>query len=140
MWSIIRNTPHKAKALFLVGVIYVFLAAANFSTYAELKNGKSDRRYYAAQFSLFNDLRVWACFFGLAGVVAMVCAVTRRYYAGFFGAMLMAVWWACLFVASFAINGYGRIWPSILMWSLISMFLYIIAAWPEVPELPKEVN
>lgn len=143
MWTVIKEAPHKAKALFLVGVIFLFLAFANFSTYAELKEGRAETRYYRAQFILFNDLRVWAVFFGIAGVVALWASVVHKYNVGFFATMLMATWWAGLFVASLMMTGYPRIIPSILMWSLISIFLYIIASWPEwvtANELDKELD
>ncbi len=141
MWAVMRCTAHKARSLVVIGIIFLFLSAANFSTYSELKEGRADRRYYEAAFVLCNDLRFWAVLFGIAGLVAIVSAFTKRYPLGFFATMLMTSWWAGLFAASLLMTGYPRIIPSILMWSLISVFLYIIASWPEmynVADMEKE--
>jgi hypothetical protein len=123
---------HKARALALIGIIFVFVGLANFTTYHELS--PASRVAYEGQFTLFSDLRVWGCFFALAGVVGIVAAYTKKYSIGFFAMMLMSTWWGALFAVGLVLSGYTRIIPSILTWILISGFLYIISSWPEFPD------
>lgn len=122
---------YKQKALALIGVIFIFVGLANFATYHELT--PTSRVAYKAQFLLFSDLRVWGSLFMLAGLIGVVAAFLRQYMVGFSAMMLMSTWWGALFVSGLTLTGYIRIIPSILIWFLISVFLYIIAAWPEFP-------
>lgn len=123
---------YKSRALALVGLIFLLVGWAQFSTYQELT--PQAKLVYQAQLSIFPDLRIWALTFMLSGILAIVTAVTKHYWVGFCGLMLVSSWWASLFLASWLINEYSRTWSSILTWSLISVFLYIIAAWPEFPD------
>ncbi len=132
--KLLHLKSQKAKALALIGVIFVCVGLANFTTYHELS--PTSRIAYAGQFTLFSDLRVWACFFMLAGAVGIWAAFAKQYFIGFFAMMLMSTWWGALFIVGLLLEGYTRIIPSILTWILISAFLYIISSWPEFP--PKE--
>jgi hypothetical protein len=128
----------KARALALAGLTYVFLGGANFATYGELNAGRAEDRYYKAHFSVFEDLRLWAVLFILAGVAGIVCAVKRKFHQGFSVLILMSSWWASMFVVSLLMTGYMRIVPSILIWALVSLFLYILSAWPEYGHFEEE--
>jgi hypothetical protein len=129
--TLLHLRSQKAKALCLIGVIFVCVGAANFTTYHELS--PTSRTAYEGQFTLFDDLRVWACFFMAAGFIGIWAALFNRYTVGFFSMMLMSTWWAALFGVGLVLSGYTRIIPSILTWILISSFLYIISSWPEFP-------
>lgn len=145
MWTMIKNAPSKAKALFLVSLIYVMVGVSYYATADELKPNQPSYQAYRAQFSMFHSLRPWGMLFIVAGLVGMFFACKRGkfYYYGFFSLMLMSVWWAGLFTASLSLTGYTRVVPSILIWIMISVFLYIISAWPEMyteAELSRELN
>lgn len=128
--SLLLNS-RKAQALVLVGVIFVCVGLANYTTYHELT--PQSRVAYRGQFELFADLRVWGTFFIISGAAAIVAAYCNRLLVGFFALMLMSSWWGALFVVGLALTGYTRIIPSILTWLLISGFLYTLSSWPEFP-------
>lgn len=124
-------TVQKARALALAGLAFMAIGATNFATYGELNAGRAEDRYYRAHFSMFDDLRIWAIFFMTAGLVGIVCAVKRHFHLGFSALILMSSWWSSMFAASLLMTGYARIVPSIMIWALVSLFFYILSAWPE---------
>ncbi len=128
----------KGRALFLAGIMFVMVGLSNVVTAHELNPALPSYQAYEAQFMLVDGLAFWGWLFTLAGVVAIVAAVVKRYYVGFFSLMLMSMWWAGLFAASLMSTGYTRIIPSIFTWGLISVFLYTISSWAEVVEVPSD--
>jgi Trk-type K+ transport system membrane component len=134
-------TVQKARALALASLSFIALGATNFATYAELNAGRAEDRYYRAHFAVFDDLRIWAVFFMISGVVGLVCAIKRNFHIGFSALISMSSWWSGMFVASWLLTGYTRIIPSILIWALMSLFFYILSTWPEYPDnYGKEVK
>lgn len=127
----------KAKALGMVGVIFFLVGVTNLGTAHELTPAANQA--YKAQLFMF-PLTVWGILFMLVGVGAVVCAFLKKYLVGFAALQLFSSFWGLLFVASYALTGYGRIIASIFTWFMISAFLYIVSVWPEPIPVAKPLT
>lgn len=123
----------KSSLLALLGIIYVAIGVANWSTSTEVEATQSGRDTYKAQFELSNGLHVWGALFILVGIVAFCAAAYGKHVYGFFVTTFMSIWWTTMFLVSLCVTGYGRILPQIFLWTMISLFQYCLSSWPEYP-------